>query len=451
MDQNSSTTVKKMSRTRPRRGQVEEPTRPIRMARSRNTSGAALKSSDLEDDEFDDMKIEDEEEEEVVHKRGSKRKIDSEDEAEGDLEDDIEDMDEDEGDDNDEVDGDEVEGDEVEGDDDLVDEADTTTTVKKPEEKKGPKKRGRKKIKFTVLEDGIFDEEGNPFNIKDDEVVIDHEDSKGCEKITENGVLLGGRQFRMKTFNLLGDNPKLFMISTEPARLVGFRDSYLLFKTHRSLFKKVCTNEEKMDLIDRGIIPNSYKGRSVNLVAARSIFREFGAKVIFDGKKVVDDFWEQRAIDNGDIAGDFADPTEAVRPLIGEASFHANMPSPIMSTPTTNYQSDETWMYQIATQTKVYNRKLLDDRNQAYTRGIKDIYTNLAFFPLITQPKTANVTKTSSSNSQVITFATKFVNEDIKRKITGLKSIPKEIFADIEDEEIKQAILAQQEYEKSVL
>lgn len=267
MDQNSSTTVKKMSRTRPRRGQVEEPTRPIRMARSRNTSGAALKSSDLEDDEFDDMKIEDEEEE-VVHKRGSKRKIESEDEAEGDLEGDIEDMDEDEGDDNDEVDGDEVEGDEVEGDDDLVDEADTTTTVKKPEEKKGPKKRGRKKIKFTVLEDGIFDEEGNPFNIKDDEVVIDHEDSKGCEKITENGVLLGGRQFRMKTFNLLGDNPKLFMISTEPARLVGFRDSYLLFKTHRSLFKKVCTNEEKMDLIDRGIIPNSYKGRSVNLVAA---------------------------------------------------------------------------------------------------------------------------------------------------------------------------------------
>lgn len=417
------------------------------MARSRNTSGAALKSSDLEDDEFDDVKIE--EEEEVVHKRGSKRKIESEDEAEGDLEGDLEDMDEDDGDE--EVDGDEIEGDEVEGDDDLVDEANTTTTVKKPEEKKGPKKRGRKKIKFTVLEDGIFDEEGNPFNIKDDEVVIDHEDSKGCEKITENGVLLGGRQFRMKTFNLLGDNPKLFMISTEPARLVGFRDSYLLFKTHRSLFKKVCTNDEKMDLIDRGIIPNSYKGRSVNLVAARSIFREFGAKVIFDGKKVIDDFWEQRAIDNGDIAGDFADPTEAVRPLIGEASFNASIPSPIMSTPTINYQSDETWMYQIATQTKVYNRKLLDDRNQAYNRGIKDIYTNLAFFPLITQPKSANVTKTSSSNSQVITFATKFVNEDIKRKITGLKNIPKEIFADIEDEEIKQAILAQQEYEKSVL
>lgn len=431
-----------MSRSRPRRGHVDEPTRPTRLARSRS-GGAAARSSDLEDDEdFDDVKVEDEEEDEVIHKRSSKRKIEGDDDDEDEVG---------------ELDGDADEPEEEDADDpeveeELVEEPETTvtTTFKKPEEKKVPKKRGRKKIKFTILEDGIFDEEGNPFNIKDDEVVIDHEDPKGCEKITENGVLLGGRQFRMKTFTLLGDNPKLFMISTEPARLVGFRDSYLLFKTHRSLFKKVCTNEEKMDLIDRGIIPNSYKGRSVNLVAARSIFREFGAKVIFDGKKVIDDFWEQRAIDHGDIAGDFADPTEMVRPLIGEASFNAHTPSPIMSTPTINYQTDETWMYQIATQTKVYNKKLLDERNQAFTRGIRDIYTNLAFFPETTQPTTAKVTKVSSSNKPVITYTTKFVNDDLKRKVTGLKNIPKEIFAEIEDPEIKQAILAQQEYEKSL-
>lgn len=129
-------------------------------------------------------------------------------------------------------------------------------------------------------------DEGNPLIIENDEVVIPQEDPKGKEKIDELGYLQGDRKFRMKTFKLLGKGDRLYMISTEPARLVGFRDSYLLFKTHRTLFKKVADNDEKMDLIQRGIIPNSYKGRAVNLVTARSIFREFGSRMIENGKKV---------------------------------------------------------------------------------------------------------------------------------------------------------------------
>lgn len=313
-----------------------------------------------------------------------------------------------------------------------------------------PKKRGRKKTKFTFLEEGVFDMDGNPINVTRDEVVIDHEDPKGKEKVDEDGVLKGGRQYRMKTFNVLGSGNKLFMISTEPARLVGFRDSYLLFKTHRLLFKKVCTNEEKMDLIDRGLIPNSYKGRSVNLVAARSIFREFGAKMIRGGRKVIDDFWEQRAIDRGDVPGEFVDP--------GEFSLHSLMPNflvdptatgagtPVNLTPLVNYQTDVTWLYQIAMRTKEENTKLNEARGLAFTKGIKDTFTNLIFYPESTQPTRAKFSRIG--NDSEIRYDTVFENADLRKKKTGLGSVPPEIFLEVSDE-IKQAILEQQEYEKT--
>ena len=123
----------------------------------------------------------------------------------------------------------------------------TTTTKKKKklmkkmtmtEKLRGrEEKRGRKKKpKVQLYGDDVFDDEGNP--IENDEVVIPQEDPKGKEKIDELGYLQGDRKFRMKTFKLLGKGDRLYMISTEPARLVGFRDSYLLFKTHRTLFKK---------------------------------------------------------------------------------------------------------------------------------------------------------------------------------------------------------------------
>ena len=326
--------------------------------------------------------------------------------------------------------------------------------IENSSEAKVPKKRGRKRTRLTITDDGFFDEEGNTLNIVDDEVVLDDEDPKGKEKIDTNGNLQGNREFRMKVFTVLGNGDKKFMISTEPARLVGFRDSYLLFKTHRNLFKKVCTHEEKIDLIDRHIIPNSYKGRSVNLVAARSIFREFGARIIKDGKKVIDDFWEQRAIDNGDVPGEYADPAELYGNLykqptvLGDTGSNAGA-TPIAGAPVVSYQSDPTWMYQIALKTREYNSKLLEQRSQAFIRGIKDVYTGLNFYPTSTQPTRVKMMKVGENEDETITYDTTFVNPNIRSKVTGLKDVPLSIFEDIEDEEVKNAILEQQAYEKS--
>lgn len=139
------------------------------------------------------------------------------------------------------------------------------------EEAPEKKRRGRKKMVPATADMPYLDDEGNPLKVERDEIVMEDEDPKALEKVDENGRLKGGREYRNRVFTVLNLGDQLFMLSTEPARLVGFRDSYLLFKTHaNTLYKKICTNEEKQDLIERGLLPNSYKGRAVNLVTARA-------------------------------------------------------------------------------------------------------------------------------------------------------------------------------------
>ena len=155
------------------------------------------------------------------------------------------------------------------------------------------------------------DKEGNMANVVNDEVELP-EDPEGEEKVTKEGELRGEREYRVRTFRIEGKGNRLYMLSTEPARCIGFRDSYLFFQKHKQLYKIIIAEEAKKDLIDRGIIPHSYKGRAIGVVTARSVFREFGSKIIVGGKKVVDDYQVAEARANGDIEGEFAVPEDEI-------------------------------------------------------------------------------------------------------------------------------------------
>jgi chromatin structure-remodeling complex protein RSC7 len=130
------------------------------------------------------------------------------------------------------------------------------------------------------------------------------------------------------------------MLSTEPARCCGFRDSYLFFTKHMHLHKVIVDEDEKRDLIDRDVIPHSYKGRSIGVVTARSVFREFGARIVIGGKRVVDDYYAQAARSLGAAEGDLADPNDQLPPEGqpynknqyvawhgASAVYHTNLPS----------------------------------------------------------------------------------------------------------------------------
>lgn len=156
-----------------------------------------------------------------------------------------------------------------------------------------------------------LDKEGNMANVVNDEIELP-EDPEGEQKVTKEGKLLGDREYRVRTFKIEGKGERLYMLSTEPARCIGFRDSYLFFQKHKQLYKIIIAEEAKKDLIERGLIPHSYKGRAIGVVTARSVFREFGAKIVVGGKKVTDDYQVAEARARGDVEGEYAVPEDEV-------------------------------------------------------------------------------------------------------------------------------------------
>lgn len=157
----------------------------------------------------------------------------------------------------------------------------------------------------------VVDKDGTVLDVENDEAIVD-DDEEGNEKVDALGNLLGGREYRVRTFTIAGRGDRLYMLSTEPARCCGFRDSYLFFAKHPKLYKVLIGEEEKRDLIEREILPSSYKGRNIGVVTARSVFREFGARIIVAGRRVTDDYKTAEARANGEVEGELADPEDRV-------------------------------------------------------------------------------------------------------------------------------------------
>lgn len=156
-----------------------------------------------------------------------------------------------------------------------------------------------------------IDKAGNLMQVIDDEVDLPG-DPEGETKVNKMGNLQGDREYRVRTFTILNRGDRLYMLSTEPARCIGFRDSYLFFQKHKLLYKIIIDDDAKRDLIERDLIPHSYKGRAIGVVTARSVFREFGAKIIVGGRKVVDDYNAQTARERGDVEGEIAVPDDKI-------------------------------------------------------------------------------------------------------------------------------------------
>jgi hypothetical protein len=141
-----------------------------------------------------------------------------------------------------------------------------------------------------------------------DEYIPREFDQDGEKKVAPNGAPLGGRQYKCRTFFMPNRGDKLFMLATECAKVLQYRDSYLLFNKNRSLFKIIANQEEKNDLIQQDILPSSYRSRQIAVVTARSMYRQFGARLIVNGRRVRDDYWESKAKKQGfteeDLAGE---------------------------------------------------------------------------------------------------------------------------------------------------
>ena len=251
----------------------------------------------------------------------------------------------------------------------------------------------------------VVDRNGNVLDVVDDEAVVD-DDEEGNEKVDSVGNLLGGREYRVRTFTIVGRGERLYMLSTEPARCCGFRDSYLFFTKHPKLYKVLINDAEKMDLIERDVLPNSYKGRNIGVVTARSVFREFGARIIVGGRKIIDDYKATEARLNGEVEGELADPEDRVPDdkadynrnryvaWFGASEVYRNVgqgstvqggkPGAVGSKRRNNI-TVQNWQYLHAREASKFNSSTTAWRRDNLN-GVYDTHTNMMFFPKIMQP-----------------------------------------------------------------
>lgn len=79
----------------------------------------------------------------------------------------------------------------------------------------------------------------------------------------------------------LRSNPhKVYLMSVDAARATGFRDSLTFFRSNLNLIKLSLLQQEKDDLIAAGRLNGQLRGRNVTIVAARNVFKLFGAKCV---------------------------------------------------------------------------------------------------------------------------------------------------------------------------
>lgn len=326
------------------------------------------------------------------------------------------------------------------GDADEVDPQPNLSAVTPPISSK--KRRGRPPVRTSFKSRGgpshvtavPLDKDGNPQRVENDEIVL-HPDLSGECKVDINGHLQGGREYRCRTFTIKGRGERLYMLSTEPARCIGFRDSYLFFQKHKQLFKIIMDDNEKYDMIARNLIPHSYKGRAIGVVTARSVFREFGSRIVVGGRRIIDDYWEMKARAEGAIEGELADPDDKI-PQGGlkeynrnqyvawhgaSSVYHTGQPSVPLQMQSERHQgrmrekmllsgasggvggpgsrggaggrttviTDENWMLEHAKAASSYNSDLRADREKITEQGLYEPHTNLMFYPEITQPTRA--------------------------------------------------------------
>lgn len=162
-----------------------------------------------------------------------------------------------------------------------------------------------------------------------DEYLPRESDDHGERKVSKDGYPMDGRKYKCRTFQVPNRGDKLFMLATECARVLGYRDSYLLFNKNRSLYKIIANQQEKDNLIQQEILPYSYRSRQIAIVTARSMFRQFGSRLIEGGRRVRDDYWEAKAVKQGfteeDAAGEKRPGGAKAREAAAAEASHANV------------------------------------------------------------------------------------------------------------------------------
>ncbi|OAD67502.1 hypothetical protein PHYBLDRAFT_160398 [Phycomyces blakesleeanus NRRL 1555(-)] len=221
--------------------------------------------------------------------------------------------------------------------------------------------------------------------------VEDDIDDIGETKVDSNGHLMGGRQYKVTTFTLPDRGNMLFMFSKDPAALLNFRDSFVFLKKNPKLVKVHVTDAEKNHLVERDLLRSTFRTREVSVVTARSVFKQFGHRVVKKGRKGRDDYYYTGELEDHELFGDDkdseddgkeapADKTWAPFALTGRNNI-TNKAIARLAGPVTEVN----WMHHVAVSIRDFNAHLCEYRRE--NPAFYDIHTNVYQIPLSKQPR----------------------------------------------------------------
>lgn len=194
-----------------------------------------------------------------------------------------------------------------------------------------------------------------------------------------------------------GHGDQVLVLAMEPSKLLGYRDSHILFQKHPQLQRVRITEEERQHLIDQGILITRFKNPEVAVVTARSLYKCFGHKVIKNGQPIKDDYFEKETsrhnhatttmttttVNKSTKADESAHVDDELvedhsrKSLIGKTSrsegYSSNVPL-----------SNQTWMHHAALAARGFNAQLHERRAGKPT--FYDIHSNINQVPASYQP-----------------------------------------------------------------
>ncbi|KAI9490162.1 chromatin remodelling complex Rsc7/Swp82 subunit-domain-containing protein [Zychaea mexicana] len=221
-------------------------------------------------------------------------------------------------------------------------------------------------------------------------------DEHGETKVDRGGNLLGGRQYKVPTFNLPNRGRMLFMFSKDPAALLGFRDSFVFLKKNPKLVKVHVTDAEKGFLVQHNLLRSTFRTREVSVVTARSVYKQFGHRVLRKGRRGRDDYYY-----TGEDEGDFDEHSEEETKDANDKSWSPfavsgrnNLTSnsrrtPIAASAAASKMSapvitETNWMHHVALSIRNFNTQLCEYRRD--NPSFFDLHTNVHQIPASKQP-----------------------------------------------------------------
>ncbi|KAF9194207.1 hypothetical protein BGZ51_000788 [Haplosporangium sp. Z 767] len=248
---------------------------------------------------------------------------------------------------------------------------------------------------------------------EDDEEIEGEIEEAGEAKITKNGELLGGREYKCRSFTMPTRGDRIYMLSMDPARVLGFRDSYLFFLKNPQLVRVNTTADERAWMIERGMLMPNFKSKLIAVVTARSIFKSFGHRIIKKGRSRVDDYYESRAIEE-DTAVDSDDDTASKADEAGgsqningitnaledsqTASLGKRKHTLLQTEESTRQVTDLNWLYESALAVRALNTQLKDLRKE--NPKFSDPHTNIEQVPASSQPTHCETTAVPSKSEK---------------------------------------------------